>query len=108
MYVLQDQPEQFQTVMGVTVQAVATLKDEHGGVVHIAVDDRCYVLFREMTDILKRCKQTAWWFREAVAVMQTLPLPGDVTVPTIKCTAQMNIVSPAELKGVPLRAIKKV
>lgn len=57
---------------GEPLNPVATLSDEYGARAQIAIDDHCYVLY------LKRGVyyiQVYHWFREAVEVLKTLPLP---------------------------------
>lgn len=53
---------------------VATLADEYGGKCQIAVDDHCYVLRLRQDD--GTYKTTPYIFREAFAVLVTLPQPS--------------------------------
>lgn len=55
---------------GCSFRPLATLKDEHGGVAHIATDDGCYVLTLERDGV---CDFTPWIFSEAFEVLKTLP-----------------------------------
>lgn len=72
MYVLQDKPDASAvTKGGNTFTPVATLKDEYGGVSHIAVDDHCYVLYNGSVE--GQFKPTAWWYAEAVKALINLP-----------------------------------
>lgn len=75
MYVLQDKPDEEATLENdVKFEPKATLKDEYGGIVHIATDDHCYVLYkRYMSD--GKCRGITHWFKEAVEALKTLPLP---------------------------------
>ena len=73
MYKLQKKPDkEFKTKTG-SMHPVATLKDEYGGISHIAVDDHCYVLFNGSEDRL--FASVRHWYREAVQALKTLPLP---------------------------------
>lgn len=75
MYTLQEKPDATAVLeSGSEVRPVATLKDEHGGVSHIIVDDHCYVLVNGSDD--RPFSMVAWWYREAVAALQQLPLPS--------------------------------
>ena len=56
---------------GATATPVATLQDEHGGTVHIWVDDGCYVL--GVTQNNGRVAHSGHIFPEAFEVMKTLP-----------------------------------
>lgn len=74
MYVLQRTPDE--TAMldnGESITPVATLKDEHGGVLHIIVDDHCYVL--TVGSRKASFRMTSWWNAEAVEALRQLPLP---------------------------------
>ena len=74
MYTLQEKPDVMAVLEnGSEVEPVATLKDEHGGVSHIIVDDHCYVLVNGSND--RPFNMVAWWYREAVAALRQLPLP---------------------------------
>lgn len=70
--------KQVETAKAVTLEGgskatpVATMKDEHGGEVHIINDDHCYVLCVKVGDVIRTAKH---WFKEAVDVMKNLPLP---------------------------------
>lgn len=55
------------------VRPVATLRDEHGGEAHVVVDDHCLMLVLKQKD--GTVKSTPWLFKEAVEVIQELPLP---------------------------------
>ena len=71
MYQLQENPDQnAQLKNGEVFHPVATLKDEHGGVAHIAVDDGCYVLCLERDD---GCIWSTHWFKEVLGAVQSLP-----------------------------------
>lgn len=65
---------------GVEITPVATLKDDHGGVAHIWVDDHCYVLglereHQETSDspVKTVVKLTNHIFHEALEVLKALP-----------------------------------
>ena len=51
---------------------VATLADEYGGRVQIAVDDHCYVLFAKVPDSDGAYVSVKHWFREAAEVLGKL------------------------------------
>lgn len=75
MYKLQPTPDEEAVLPnGVMIYPVATLKDEYGGISHIAVDDHCYVLYNGSV------KGGAFaavqhWYAEAVEAIKTLPPP---------------------------------
>jgi len=74
MYVLQDKPDKEAIFgSGAKFEPVATLKNEHGAVVHIATDDHCYVLCKKWPD--DTCRWITHWFKEAVEALKLLPLP---------------------------------
>jgi len=74
MYEVQKQPDAEAFLEnGAPIKPVATLKDPHGGISHIIVDDHCYVLVNGATD--RPFQMTSWWYQEAVSVLHTLPLP---------------------------------
>jgi hypothetical protein len=57
---------------------VATLADEYGGRLQITVDDHCFMLLvkrleEAFNDAEPVYVHTAWWNREAVEVLKTLP-----------------------------------
>ena len=65
---------------GVEIKPVATLKDDHGGVAHIWVDDHCYVLGLERMESLTSdseeeliVRPTHLLFPEAFDLLKTLP-----------------------------------
>lgn len=63
---------------GVEIHPVATLKDEHGGVAHISIDDGCYVLYLELSGAKKGvCRSTTHIFAEAHAVLKELASPKE-------------------------------
>lgn len=75
--------EAFTTQGGRFVPA-ATLKDQFGGKAHIALDDRCYVLYLQakspcpdgcLDTVVDRYALSPYWFEEAVRVLQTLLPP---------------------------------
>ena len=73
MYKLQEKPEkEFKTKTGI-MHPVVTLKDEYGGVGHIAIDDHCYVLYNGSKDGI--FKAVRHWYKEVVRVLRGLPLP---------------------------------
>ena len=73
MYKLQEKPDkEFKTQTG-TMHPVATLKDEYGGVSHVAIDDHCYVLFNGSED--GSFTSVRHWYREAVGALKNLPSP---------------------------------
>jgi len=65
-------PEQFM-IGNSMVEAVATLRDESGGVSHIREDDHCYVLYNGSDE--RGYQSVSYWYPEAVAVLQLLPVP---------------------------------
>lgn len=76
MYQLQKYPgTAAQLENGSTVTPVATLKDEHGGVSHIIVDDHCYVLINSAAED-GSFRMSYHWYPEAVEVMKQLPVPS--------------------------------
>lgn len=77
MYVLQDNPESvIRLEHGSWVTPVATLKDEHGGVSHIIIDDHCYVLVQGLgkseghVEVFRMVKH---WYQEAVDALNLCP-----------------------------------
>lgn len=75
MYVLQEEPDATATLdNGEEATPIATLKDEYGGISHITLDDHCYVLINGSAD--RPFRTSAWWYREAVEALRTLPLPS--------------------------------
>jgi hypothetical protein len=73
MYKLQKKPDkEFKTQTGI-MRPVATLKDEYGGISHVAIDDHCYVLFNGSED--RSFASVKHWYREAVGALRKLPLP---------------------------------
>lgn len=77
MYVLQEKPDkEAVTENGSKIFPVATLKDEYGGISHIATDDHCYVLFNGSQkseghgEIFVAVKH---WYKEAVEALKLLP-----------------------------------
>lgn len=70
---------------GVEITPIATLKDNHGGVAHIWVDDHCYVigLEKETQDTSDSAMKTVVTpthhiFREALETLKSLPDLGAV------------------------------
>ncbi len=59
---------------GGIINPVATLADEYGGRVQIAIDDHCYVLY--VGSRTRSYGLSSHWFKEAVKVLKTLPLPN--------------------------------
>lgn len=100
MFVIQDQPKQFQTVTGVKVQAIATLKD-NGCTIHLAADDQSYVLFVETSNDM--CRMIYHWPAEVVAILPSVTLSDGTQVgwdepkSTVKCTAQVKFTPAAEI-----------
>jgi hypothetical protein len=75
MYKLQEQPDKKAvTKSGTTIKPVATLKDEHGGISHIAFDDGCYVLYNGSEG--RPFGISSHWYKEAVEALQTLSPPN--------------------------------
>ena len=75
MYKLQEKPDELAvTKRGEELHPVATLRDEHGGVSHICIDDHCYVLYNgdDIDGVFYSAKH---WYREAVQALKNLPLP---------------------------------
>lgn len=58
---------------GSIVCPIATLKDEYGGVCHIAEDDHCYVLYQNNSD--GTYSLATHIFKEAFEVLRNLPSP---------------------------------
>ena len=74
MYKLQETPDEIVTLNnGSEVTPIATLKDEHGGVSHIIIDDHCYVLVNGAAE--RGFSSVNHWYPEAVEAMKTLPTP---------------------------------
>lgn len=73
MYVLQDKPDNESITATGSIKPVATLKDEHGGISHIAIDDHCYVLYNGSND--RPFVAVKHWYREAVKALKGLRLP---------------------------------
>lgn len=74
MYQLQKNPDKEAiTNNGSKISPIATLKDEYGGISHIATDDHCYVLFNGSAD--RPFASVKHWYREAVEALKDLPLP---------------------------------
>lgn len=74
MYVLQEKPDDVAILQnGGIIKPVATLKDESGGVSHIAIDDHCYILLNGSKD--RPFRISSWWYKEAVKALRKLPLP---------------------------------
>jgi hypothetical protein len=75
MYKLQETPDEtIRWESGGESSPIATLADQYGGRAQICIDDHCYVLLLQHGKTHKY-KVTSWWFREAVEVLQNLPLP---------------------------------
>ena len=72
MYVLQKEPDEKIIGKWSGCKPRATLKDEYGGVAHVINDDHCYVLLLNDNSGFVAVKH---WFKEAVDVVQSLPLP---------------------------------
>lgn len=77
MYQVQDKPDDTaQLTNGGVVTPLVTLKDEHGGVSHIIMDDHCYVLVNERVLVDSHSghsfEMTAWWYREAALALAAL------------------------------------
>ena len=82
MYQLQEKPdEEIILESGGRKTPLATLKDEHGGIAQIAIDDHCYVLYlghyrmAEDEGESMAYRIAAHWFSEAVAVLKKMPMP---------------------------------
>ena len=70
MYVLQDKPDTSAVLgNGSTVDPIATLKDEFGGVSHIIRDDHCYVLINGAED--RPFEMVSHWYAEAAAALKS-------------------------------------
>lgn len=95
MYKLQEKPDDCAMMNGgcdlcvpIMVTPVATLKDEHGGVSHIIIDDHCYVL---MNGTEASVAPVRHWFHEAVAALQGLPAdPRDLEPEIVVSVAQTD------------------
>lgn len=74
MYVFQDKPDGESITSTGSIKPVATLKDEHGGISQIAIDDHCYVLYNGSDD--RPFVAVKHWFKEAVEALKLLPLPN--------------------------------
>ena len=59
---------------GSLIKPIATLADEYGGRAQIAIDDHCYILYIGSKE--RSYSASSHWFKEAVEVLQTLPLPN--------------------------------
>lgn len=73
MYAQVETDEQFQLKAGVGMIPVATLADEHGGRLQIAVDDHCYVLYLKQPS--GNYQSTSYIFREAFEVLRKMEPP---------------------------------
>ena len=72
MYILYETPDkEIILESGGKLTPVATLKDEHGGIVQICMDDHCYVLYLggEWEDKGQPYRITNHWFKEAVEAL---------------------------------------
>lgn len=63
---------------GSIVCPIATLKDEYGGVCHIAEDDHCYVLYQNNSD--GTYSLATHIFKEAFEVLRNLPSPHNLSI----------------------------
>ena len=80
MYVLQDKPDNSAVLgNGSTVDPIATLKDEFGGVSHIIRDDHCYVLINGAED--RPFQMVAHWYSEAAEALKSFGPVSAVEVP---------------------------
>jgi hypothetical protein len=81
MYKVQASPgKAIELKNGSVVTPVCTLKDEHGGISHIIIDDHCYVLVNRSDE--RGFATVKHWYPEAVAAMADLPrlhLMGECT-----------------------------
>lgn len=79
MYKIQPIPDPTATLTnGSKVKPLATVKDEHGGVSHIIMDDNCIVLINKNPDD-GLFNMVSHWYPEAVAALLTLALnPANV------------------------------
>ena len=69
-YALQDKPDNSAILgNGSTVNPIATLKDESGGVSHIIRDDHCYVLINGAEDRL--FEMVSHWYAEAAEALKS-------------------------------------
>lgn len=59
---------------GAKIVPVLTLEDDSGGRYHIAVDDRCFVLYCERDG---KCHGVTHWFEEATAALVDLGISPD-------------------------------
>lgn len=75
MYRQVKREKSFTTETGAHMHSVATLADEHGGKVQIAVDDRCYVLYLKKYG--NYYEPTQWIFDEVHTELITLPPPSE-------------------------------
>lgn len=73
MYKVVSKGNTFLDKHGNNTTAVLTLKDSYGGIVHIAVDDGCYVLYLENISSKGQASMYHWWFPAAVSALKTLP-----------------------------------
>jgi hypothetical protein len=60
------------TTHGIEYEPVATMTDQHGGIVHVAVDDGCYVCFL-YSDALGGFTPTHFIFPELHKLLCSLP-----------------------------------
>lgn len=67
--------KKFVTEAGIEYNPVATLKDSHGGICHIVLDDGCYVCFLHTEE--SGWVATHYIFAELHAALSTLPTPSE-------------------------------
>lgn len=65
--------EPVEEVPGWGTKAEVTLKDEHGGIVHVIKDDGCYLMVINSTLTDKVFTVAPWIFPEAFEALRKLP-----------------------------------
>jgi len=71
MYIVQEKPDKTAKLStGSIVTPLVTLKDEHGGVSHIIMDDHCYVLINGGKD--QYFNMVKYWYNEAAIALSEL------------------------------------
>ena len=91
MYVRQLTPDETSTFEnGEDFTPLVTLKDEHGGVLQILIDDHCYVVAVKKEEGFR---MTPWLNTEVVEVLRKLPPPtmGDLTISYLKCDCGVEL-----------------
>lgn len=99
MYTRTDSPESIQMASGAITTPAYSLADEYGGIAHIILDDRCYILTLKTWGGRMSDDGHPWdgtftptkhWFDEAVKALRDLPPPSKFGHPDVEsdgCTS---------------------